>query len=338
LRAIVTGVAGFIGSHVAEVLLRRGATVLGLDDLSGGFRENVPPGVDFRPMSILDSLDAVFASFRPDVVYHLAAYAAEGLSHHIPVFNCRNNIEGTANVLVAASNAGASHFVFTSSIAAYGHPRGDRPFSEDDPCEPCDPYGIAKLACEQHIRSFHRYYGRPTFTIFRPHNVYGPRQNVSDPFRNVVGIFMRCALLGEPFPIFGDGEQTRCFSFVTHAAEAIAAGALDPAARNELFNVGDDQPTSVRALAELVAEVMAVRAEMRHLPPRAEVVHAHADHRKLVRALGTHLSPSPSLRDGLAAMAAHVRQRGIHAPTPCPSPIEIRDGLPPSWVPYTTRE
>ncbi len=268
----------------------------------------------------------------PDAVYHLAAYAAEGLSHHIPVFNTRNNYEGTANVLSAAYRAGARHFVFTSSIAVYGHATDTRPFSEEDHCAPCDPYGVAKLACELHIRSFFDYYGRPSYTIFRPHNVYGPRQNISDPYRNVVGIFMRHALGGEAFPIFGDGLQTRSFSFVDGVAAAIAAAPQVPAAANEIFNIGADEPTSVKDLAEMVAEAMGVTPRVKNLPPRREVVHAHCSHEKATRVFSEHLPPHIPLNEGLAKMASHVREQPVAPPTPCPSPIEIEDRLPPSWA------
>jgi UDP-glucose 4-epimerase len=331
VRAMVTGAAGFIGSHVAEILLRRGWTVLGIDDLSGGFEANLPAGLEFRRLSILEPLDEVMTAFRPDFVYHLAAYAAEGLSHHIPVFNCRNNIEGTANVLAASYRAAVRHFVFTSSIAVYGHPSHGESFSEEDPCHPCDPYGIAKLACEQHVRSFRDYYGGPEFTIVRPHNVYGPRQNIADPYRNVVGIFMRNALRGEAFPVFGDGVQTRSFSFVSRVSSTIAEAPLIPAAANQVFNVGDDETTTVRHLAELVAETMGVTLSLRHLPARKEVLHAHADHAKALRVFEGGVASRTSLREGLAQMAAHVRSQGVPRPTPCPAPIEIRDCLPPSW-------
>src|ERR1035438_4795636 len=148
--AIVTGGAGFIGSHVVGILLAQGHKVLVIDDLSGGFEANVPSGADFEKRSALDPLDPIFQSYRPNAVYHLAAYAAEGLSHHIPVFNFMNNTVATANVLSAAYRAGAEHFVFTSSIAAYGHSRGNQAFDEATVCVPCDPYGAAKLGCEHY--------------------------------------------------------------------------------------------------------------------------------------------------------------------------------------------
>ena len=278
MKCIVTGGAGFIGSHVAERLVRAGHDLLVLDDLSGGFRENIPEGARFAQISINEPLDELFMKFKPDVVYHLAAYAAEGLSHHIPVFNYTNNVTGTANVLGATHRAGAKHFVFTSSIAVYGHPATDAPFTEDSPANPVDPYGIAKLACEQHIRAFEHYFGGPAWTIFRPHNVFGPRQNIADPYRNVVGIFMSRALAGKPMPVFGDGTQTRSFSYIDVVAEAIAQTPFVPAAKSATINIGGDEPMSVRELALQIARVMGVRDDVELLPPRKEVLHAHSDH------------------------------------------------------------
>jgi UDP-glucose 4-epimerase len=187
---------------------------------------------------------------------------------------------------------------------------------------------VAKLPCELQIRSFREYFGRPDYTILRPHNVYGPRQNISDPYRNVVGIFMRSALDGEPFPIFGDGLQTRSFSFVSQASHAIAFAPLIPAARNGVFNVGDYGPTTVARLAEMVAETMGVPLKIHRLPARKEVLHATRIMRSRSAFCGSPSTGRP-LREGLTIMATHVRV--TRTPTPCPSPIDIRDGLPPSW-------
>jgi UDP-glucose 4-epimerase len=335
MKAIVTGGAGFIGSRVAEILIERGHEVLVIDDLSGGFLENVPAGARFVRASINANLQPVFDDFRPHYVYHLAAYAAEGLSHHIPLFNYNNNLTGTANVLTAAYRSGADHFVFTSSIAAYGHPHSTEPFREEDHCVPADPYGVAKSACEHHIRAFRDYYGRPDFTLFRPHNVYGPCQNISDPFRNVVGIFMARALRGEPLPLFGDGGQTRSFSYVRSVAASIVSAPLIAAARNEIFNVGGDQPTSVRDLAHAIGRVLKVPVQLQFLAERKEVKHAHSSHEKLKRVFGVEAEDIP-LEEGLERMAAYVKTHPIPLATPCPSALEIEDGLPPSWKYWMT--
>jgi len=333
LRSIVTGGAGFIGSHVAERLVRSGQDVLVVDDLSGGFRENIPEGARFAQVSINEPLDEMFGEFKPDAVYHLAAYAAEGLSHHIPVFNYTNNITGTANVLAASHRAGAKHFVFTSSIAVYGHPYGDEPFTETTPAKPVDPYGIAKLACEQHIRAFEHYFGGPSWTIFRPHNVFGPRQNIADPYRNVVGIFMARALEGRPMPVFGDGTQTRSFSYIGVVAEAIAQAPFVPAARGATINIGGDEPMSVRQLARQIARVIGVEGDVEFLPARKEVMHAHCDHTVARRIFAQEYERNAvDIARGLELMAAHVKSHAVPAPTECPAPIEMRDLLPPSWA------
>lgn len=334
VKAVITGGAGFIGSHVAERLVRDGHEVLVIDDLSGGFRDNIPEGALFVQRSITDPLDDLLAGFTPDVVYHLAAYAAEGLSHHIPVFNYTNNVTGSANVLAASRRAGARHFVFTSSIAAYGHPSNGRPFTEATPANPVDPYGIAKLACEQHIKGFEQYYGSPTYTIFRPHNVFGPRQNIADPYRNVVGIFMARAMQGSPMPVFGDGSQTRSFSYIDAVAEAIAQAPNVARARNLTVNIGADEPMSVRDLARYVAKVMGVPDRVELLPPRKEVCHAHCDH-AVARAVfaDAYAKHSVDIRSGLAKMAEHVKARPVPLPTGCPAEIELAEFLPPSWMP-----
>lgn len=332
MNLVVTGAAGFMGSHVAEILAASGHRVLGIDDLSGGFRENVPTSVEFLKRSVLEPLDDAFATFRPEAVYHLAAYAAEGLSHHIPVFNYMNNTVGTANVLAASMRAGVRHFVFTSSIAAYGHPKSDAPFDEATHCTPCDPYGAAKVACEHHIRATAEYFGHPDFTIFRPHNVFGTRQNISDPYRNVVGIFMARCLNGAPMPIFGDGTQSRSFSYIRTVARCISEAPFTPKARNETFNVGGDQPMSVRDLASHVAETMGVAPKLEWLPPRHEVQHAHSRHEKARRVFADAYSEEIDIVSGLRLMAAEVRQRTIPDPTECPAPIEVPELLPPSWA------
>jgi UDP-glucose 4-epimerase len=333
VRAIVTGGAGFIGSHVAERLVRAGHDVLVIDDLSGGFRDNIPEGARFVEQSINDSLDPVFDRFRPEAVYHLAAYAAEGLSHHVPVFNYTNNVVGTANVLAAAARTGARHFVFTSSIAVYGHPETSAAFSESTIARPIDPYGVAKLACEQHIAACEHYFGAPGYTIFRPHNVFGPRQNVSDPYRNVVGIFMARALAGQPMPVFGDGTQTRSFSYIDVVAEAIAQAPMIPAARNLTVNIGGDEPMSVRELATRIADVMGVEDRVEFMPPRKEVLHAHCEH-ALARSVfaDAYLRCARDIRSGLEEMAAYVRSRPVPPPTGCPADIELTESLPPSWI------
>jgi UDP-glucose 4-epimerase len=327
--ALVTGGAGFIGSHVVRALSSAGGLkVVVLDDLSGGFRDNLPPDITFVQGSVVDHalLERLFDEHRFAYVYHLAAYAAEGLSHFIRRFNYTNNVVGSVNVINESIRHEVECVVFTSSIAVYGAIAP--PMREDQTPHPEDPYGVAKLAVEQDLAAAHRMFGLP-FVILRPHNVYGEFQNIADPYRNVVGIFMNQIMKGEPMSVFGDGSQQRAFSYVGDLAPIIASSAWTPAARNEIFNVGADTPMSVGELARAVAGAMGVAEHpIAHLPARNEVQFAWADHSKASGVFGR--SDQTSIAEGLARMASWVRRVGPRA-TPAFGDIEITRNLPPSW-------
>jgi UDP-glucose 4-epimerase len=326
--SLVTGGAGFIGSHVADYLLKTGHRVVVLDDLSGGYEDNVPAGASFVRGSILDHavIDSLFRTHKFDYVYHLAAYAAEGLSHFIKRFNYANNVIGSVNLINAAVNFGAKRFVFTSSIAVYG--AGQTPMKEEMTPAPEDSYGIAKFAIEQELRVSHEMFGLD-YTIFRPHNVYGEGQNIGDRYRNVVGIFMNQLLKGEPMSVFGDGEQERAFTHVRDVAPLIAECVDFEGARNELFNVGADVPFTVNKLAKVVAAAMGKEVKVRHLEPRNEVKFAFSDHSRSERVFGKR--PATSLEEGIALMAEWVNQKGARVSSVFKD-IEIMKNLPPSWA------
>jgi UDP-glucose 4-epimerase len=326
---LVTGGAGFIGSHVAESLAARGHSVLALDDLSGGFVENLTAGVKFVQGSINDAdlVNSLFEEARFEYVYHLAAYAAEGLSHFIKRFNYNNNLIGSMNLINAAVNTNVKCFVFTSSIAVYGA-SPELPMTEATFPHPEDSYGIAKLAVEQELRVCSEMFGL-NYIIFRPHNVYGERQNIGDKYRNVVGIFMNQILQGQPMTIFGDGSQNRAFSYISDVAPIIA-GAIDtPAAYNQVFNVGADQPYTVNELADAVARAMGVKAEIMYTPARNEVLSAYSSHEKLFRVFGERRLYS--LDEGLQRMAAWVKQHGARASKPFEN-IEVTKNFPRAWL------
>lgn len=326
--SLVTGAAGFIGSHVAERLVKRGHKVVVLDDLSGGFRDNVPPGATFAQGSILDVdlIDQLFKTYRFDYIYHLAAYAAEGLSHFIKVFNYQNNLIGSVNLINASVNYGVKCFVFTSSMAVYG--AGQTPFMEDAMALPEDSYGIAKLAVESELEVSHRMFGLD-YVIFRPHNVYGERQNIGDKYRNVVGIFMNQLLKGQPMTIFGSGEQQRAFSHISDAAPIIAECVDNKRAWNRVYNIGADTPYTVNQLAVEVAKAMGMFANVKYLPPRAEVAVAFSDHTRVREAFG---APHPHpLHLGLKQMADWVKKHGARESQEFKH-IEITKNLPPSWA------
>ena len=328
-QVLVTGAAGFIGSHVCRCLLAQKHAVVGLDDLSGGFRDYVPSGVKFVEGSVTDTtlVQNVFAENNFDHVFHLAAYAAEGLSHFIKHFNYTNNLLGSVNLINASVNHGVKCFVFTSSIAVYG--RNQLPMIEDAVPQPEDPYGIAKYAVELDLKEAHEMFGL-NYVIFRPHNVYGEYQNIGDRYRNVIGIFMNQIMQGQPMTIFGDGKQTRAFSYIDDVAPVIAASIARRESYNQIFNVGADKPYSVNELATVVAKVMGAQSQIKHLEARNEVVHAYSAHEKVHQYFGDLISNVP-LEEGVAKMAAWAKKTGARQGRPFEG-IEIRKNLPPSWA------
>jgi len=328
---LVTGAAGFIGSHVAECCQRHGFRVVGLDDLSSGHARHVPDGVQFVKGSVCDAalVSELFSEYAFDYVYHLAAYAAEGLSHFVRRFNYSNNLIGTMNLVNESARSGVKCFVFTSSIAVYGS--AQVPMTEEITPRPEDPYGIAKYAVELDLMAARRVFGLP-FVVFRPHNVYGERQNFADRYRNVVGIFMNQAMAGEPMTVFGSGLQRRAFSHVDDVAPVIAMAPLVDRAYGEVFNIGADVSCTVLELARIVADAVGVSLQVQHLPPREETANAFASHEKLRCVFGQRTNVT--LSEGVARMAAWARAVGPAAPAPFRE-LEVVVNAPPSWVPVT---
>jgi len=326
---LVTGGAGFIGSHVAEELFDRGHQVIVLDDLSGGFTDNIIEGVKFMQGSINDVnlVNHLFEQYKFEFVFHLAAYAAEGLSHFIKRFNYENNLIGSINLINASVNVGVKCFVFTSSIAVYGA-SPVLPMTEETPARPEDSYGIAKLAVEQELKICKEMFGLE-YIIFRPHNVYGERQNIGDKYRNVVGIFMNQILQNKPMSVFGDGKQTRAFSYIKDVAPIIAESVQIPEAYNQIFNIGAEQPYTINELANAVARSMGVEPALLYLPARNEVMHAYSSHEKAQRVLGKR--KLHSLEEGLDFMAAWVRQHGARSSQEFKN-IEVNKNFPKAWL------
>ena len=324
---LVTGGAGFLGSHLIGELLRRGYRVVVLDDLSGGFLENIDHRAHFIQGSVTNEnlVRPIFSERKIDHVFHLAAYAAEGLSHFIKKFNYENNLIGSVNLINASINHHVKLFVFTSSIAVYG--KNQLPMSEEMIPMPEDPYGIAKLAVEQELKVSHEMFGL-NYVIFRPHNVYGERQNIGDHYRNVVGIFMNRLMQGQPMRIFGDGEQTRAFTYIQDVVPVMADALFNPMACNQVFNIGADVPYSVNELANMVARALGTSAEVEYLEPRNEVKHAFSSHKRLQEAFG--YTAKFSLEEGLERMANWARQVGVRR-SRLFQEIEIMKNMPASW-------
>ncbi len=305
-----------------------GHKVVVLDDLSGGFPENVNNNAEFIQGTVTDHklLEQLFEKYKFDYVYHLAAYAAEGLSHFIKRFNYTNNLIGSVNLINESVKHKIKCFVFTSSIAVYGNITP--PMREDQVPAPEDPYGIAKLAVEQDLKVTNEMFGL-NYIIFRPHNVYGEFQNLGDRYRNVVGIFMNQLMQGKALTVFGDGSQTRAFSYIGDVAPYIAKSVDVKDSYNKIFNIGADREFTVLELAETTMKAMGINGEIRKLDSRNEVQHAHADHSKIKKVFNT--TEPILLQEGLFKMAAWAKKTGIKKSDKF-SNIEITEKLPSVWL------
>jgi len=322
---LVTGGAGFIGSHVAEYLVKKGHKVTILDDLSGGFIENIPKNTEFVKGSIEDSKLVDKVVKEKDFVYHLAAYAAEGLSHFKRNFNYNNNLIGSINLINSAIKHGVDKFLFTSSMAVYGS--GKPPFNEEMTPSPEDPYGISKYAVEMDLSAAKEMFGLDSI-IIRPHNVYGERQNIGDPYRNVIGIFMNRIMQGLPPKIFGDGKQTRAFSYIGDIAPCMAEAPFITEANNQIINLGAGKEYTINELANVVTEGMKTNLRPEYAPKRFEVEHAYCTIDKSERILG--FKDKTTLEEGIKRMADWVKKKGPMNPTIWDG-YELTKNLPEFW-------
>jgi len=327
-KSLITGGAGFIGSHVAKHCLSAGHEVVILDDLSGGFEDHIPAGAKFVKGSITDEtlVAKLFQEYKFDYVYHLAAYAAEGLSHFIRRFNYTNNLIGSVNLINESVKHEVKCFVFTSSIAVYGP--GQLPMTEDMVPTPEDPYGVSKYAVELDLKAAHEMFGL-NYVVFRPHNVYGENQNIGDKYRNVIGIFMNQIMQDKPLTIFGDGTQTRAFSYIDDVAIPIANCVNIKESYNEVFNIGADKPYSINELVEVVCKHLGVKPNVKNLQARKEVLHAYSNHDKSKKYFKT--NTAVSLDDGIKRMVTWAKKVGSRKSSEFEN-IEILKNLPEGWT------
>jgi UDP-glucose 4-epimerase len=332
---LVTGGAGFIGSHLVDDLfqikeIKDQYDILVIDDLSGGFPENINENAEFIHGSICDQklVESIFEKHDINYVFHLAAYAAEGLSPFIQRFNYTNNLIGSINLMNASVLKKVKCFVFTSSIAVYG--KNQLPMKEDLTPHPEDSYGIAKNAVEQQLKVNYDFFKLP-YIIFRPHNVYGERQNIGDKYRNVIGIFMNQIMQEKPLTIFGDGLQTRAFTYIRDISPIMARSILQKNMYNQIFNLGADTYYSVKELATETVKAMTGREDypIRNVESRKEVIHAYSDHEKC-RVFFPEMS-STTLATGLKDMAEWAKKRGAQKSKTFDN-IEISKNLPPVWL------
>jgi UDP-glucose 4-epimerase len=297
---LITGVAGLLGSRLADFLICNNlGSVIGIDDLSGGYKENINSSVVFYERKCQDDLNDIFKRHQIDIVYHFAAYAAEGLSPFIRKFNYENNLKATANIVNFCITHSVQRLVFTSTLAVYGHGNFDI-FDEIQVPKPIDPYGVAKYGCEMDIQIAGEQHGLD-WCIIRPHNVYGIKQNIWDKYRNVLGIWMYQYLNGEPLSIFGDGLQTRAFSYIDDSLLPLyKAGILEQASK-EIINLGGIEESSIINAAITLKEVIGDdRIEIKHFEARHEVKHSIPTWKKSVDILG--FEHKTSLKEGLTEM------------------------------------
>ena len=298
---LITGVAGLLGSRLADWIIENKPEykVVGIDDLSGGYESNVHPKVDLWQVDLVKHpISVCFEKNKFDYVFHFAAYAAEGLSPFIRCFNYDNNLKVTARIVNECIRTDVKRLVFTSTLAVYGHGYGGI-FDETQQQAPIDPYGVAKYACEMDIQIANEQHGLD-YCIIRPHNVYGIKQNIWDKYRNVLGIWMYQYLNDEPMTIFGDGEQTRAFSFIDDILEPLWNSAIREEASKQIINLGGVEEISIKEAANTLRAVIDTKDEFRYLEARHEVKHSIPTFQKSIDLLD--FKSTTTLYDGLEQM------------------------------------
>jgi UDP-glucose 4-epimerase len=330
MKILVTGIAGFLGSHVAERLIQQGHSVSGIDNLVGGYQDNVPKEAVFFDMDLLDynKLEAVFND--QEIVIHTACTAYEGLSVFSPAYVSANTFQITLNALSWAIRSNAKKFVFLSSMARYGA-QENLPFTEDMKPKPQDPYGISKYAAELAVKNLCETHNLD-YTILVPHNIIGPRQKYDDPYRNVASIMINRMLQGKQPIIYGDGEQQRCFSFINDVVDPLVRSCFDSAASKKVINVGpDEESVTINQLAGILAELLSFKLEPIYFPDRPQEVKIATCSADLARnVLG--YSTSTDLKTGLSELVNWIKLKGPK-PFIYHLPLEIvSQHTPRTWV------
>lgn len=327
MNVLITGIAGLLGSNLADYLIEQNINVVGVDDLSGGYLENINSKVNFFKLNLVDDrekLNEIFKNYKFDYVYHLAAYAAEGLSPFIRNFNYKNNLVATTNIVNCCINHNIKRLVFTSTMAVYG--QNKTPFDESYLPNPIDPYGVAKYACEMDIKVAGAQHGLD-WCIIRPHNVYGKKQNIWDKYRNVLGIWMNLHLNGKPLTIYGDGEQTRAFSYIDDSVIPLWNAAILPQASKQIINLGGIYETSINQASDTLIKVMGGGTKL-YLEQRHEVKHAYSTYQKSIDILG--FKHKTNLEDGLKNMWDWAKNQPKRSQFIWPS-YEVEKGIYNFW-------
>lgn len=330
MKIFITGVAGFLGSHLADAMLEEGHEVSGCDNLIGGYRDNVPEGVDFyeHDCNDFDKMKELLQGV--DIVYHTACTAYEGLSVFSPKLVAENTYLNTVSMASAAIACKVKRFVHCSSMARYGT-QEIVPFTEDMICKPQDPYGISKFSVENTLRNLCDVHGME-LVIAVPHNIIGPRQKYDDPYRNVASIMINLMLQGRQPVIYGDGMQKRCFSFVQDDIDCLKKLAFQDNVVGEVVNIGPDEEfVTINELAETIARLLSFDLKPIYMPGRPqEVKLATCSADKARKLLG--YETKYTLEQGLSEMIDYIKGRGTK-PFKYHLPLEIvNEKTPKTWT------
>jgi UDP-glucose 4-epimerase len=331
MKVFITGIAGFLGSWLADAFIARGDRVSGIDNLIGGYDDNVPVGADWSICDCNEFERMKKAMRGVDVVFHAAATAHEGLSVFSPHQNAMHGYAASASVFSAACAMGVKRVVFCSSMARYGKGEGPPPFVETMRPMPEDPYGIGKVAAEDLLKNLGETHG-VEWVIAVPHSIVGPRQHYGDPFRNVASIFINLMLQRRQPIIYGDGLQERCFSYITDCVDPLVRMATETNVVGETINIGpDDEVVTVLELAKKIATILDFSLDplfVRDRPREVKIAHCSAD--KARHLLG--YEPKVSLEDGLWHMSRWIQNRGPKPFRYSALDIEIEnEKLPETW-------
>jgi UDP-glucose 4-epimerase len=307
MKIFITGIAGFLGSHLAKRMIALGHEVAGNDSLIGGYIDNVPPGVEFFNIDCCNIDDMKSALKGAEIVYHTAATAHEGLSIFSPSFITRNIFEASVATISAAVQNKVKRFVYCSSMARYGNQ--EYPFKETQKPQPIDPYGIAKVAGEDVLKCIAEL-NDMEWVVAIPHNIVGPGQNYEDPYRNVMSIMINRVLQGKPPIIYGDGSQMRCFSYIDDCIYCLEKLGLDPDIKNDTFNIGPDEEfVTIETLAKLITKELNFEGDLIYIPERPkEIKFATCDSTKARQVLG--YSTNTTLEEAVKHAIKYIQTRG----------------------------
>lgn len=306
-RVFITGIAGFLGSHLADAFIERGYEVAGNDNFVGGYESNIPDEAEFHHVDCTDVWEMKSAMEDADVVYHTAALAYEGLSVFAPSQINRSIYQATSATLSAAADVGIDRFIYCSSMSRYG--ANETPFTEDMEPQPQDPYAVSKVASEEMVELMAEIYGFD-YVIAVPHNIIGPRQRYDDPFRNVAAIFINRMLQGKQPIIYGDGEQKRCFTFIQDDVRPLQKLAHFDNVTGEVINIGpDDEFITINKLAETIADILGFDLDPIYEPDRPQEVKLANCSADKARELLDY-EAEYTLREGLKEMIDWIDDRG----------------------------